>query len=165
MGACIGAAIGAITLIVMPQFFPGAIYWGAVLFGIFCFPVYAICAAHLNDYVEPGEYVEASSGLLMVFALGAIAGPLLASLLMRIQGPSGLFIFIGGIHLCIAGYSLYRCRRRAPPPAEDRASFTETLVMSKMAAEIDPRPISDQKMDNGNAEKINAEGTEDSYNK
>jgi hypothetical protein len=98
-----------------------------------------MCAAHLNDFVEPGGYVEASIGLLMIFALGTIIGPLLASGLMRAQGSDGLFIFTGGVHLCLAGSALYRCSRRASPHEEDRSSFTETLLMSRVAAEIDPR--------------------------
>ena len=140
IGACVGAMLGAVFLVVASHFLPGTLYLGAIFFGCFSFPVYALCAAHLNDFVEPDGYVEAISGLLIVFAVGAILGPLIASGLMRIQGPGGLFMFTAFVHVGIAAYAFYRCQRRDSPLEEERAQFVDTLVMTEIAAEIDPRP-------------------------
>ncbi len=137
--ACAGAMIAALFLVTAQDYWPPALFVGAFLFGAFAFPIYALCAAHLNDFVEPDGYVEASSGLLLVYAAGAVVGPLLAAALMRLLGGQGLFIFTAGIHALVAGYALFRITRRSLPSITERASFGETLVMTSMIAEIDPR--------------------------
>ena len=48
----------------------------AIFFGLFALPLYALCASHLNDQVEEDGYVEAASGLLLLYAAGAIVAPL-----------------------------------------------------------------------------------------
>jgi MFS family permease len=63
VAACLGAAI-AMNLFL--DEWSQAIFSFSILFGIFAFPLYALCAAHMNDSVEPGGFVEASSGLLLL---------------------------------------------------------------------------------------------------
>ena len=47
--------------------------WGAT-----AFPLYAISVAHANDNAAADEYVQVSSGLLLMYGIGAVAGPFLA---------------------------------------------------------------------------------------
>ncbi|HKX57027.1 MAG TPA: MFS transporter, partial [Xanthomonadales bacterium] len=60
--------------------------WGAT-----AFPLYSIAVAHSNDYAEPGEYVMVSSGLLLMYGIGAIIGPFLAGAGMSIFSKSSLY--------------------------------------------------------------------------
>lgn len=62
-----------------------------LLWGMFAFPLVAIAMAHTNDSAEAGDFVEISSGLLLVAAAGSIAGPLLAGGLMAGIGSAGFF--------------------------------------------------------------------------
>src|SRR3546814_1189947 len=67
----------------------------------------------MNDHVEPGGYVEAASGLLLVYAMGAVAGPLISSTFMQHFGPDAMFGVTASVHLALAGFAFYRMRQRA----------------------------------------------------
>jgi len=41
------------------------------LFGVFAFPLYSLSVAHTNDAINPEDFVEASSSLLLTFGVGA----------------------------------------------------------------------------------------------
>ena len=135
--AGLGASLGAAVLVGLPATGMVTTYAGAVLFGAFAFPMYALCAAHLNDFIEPDGFVEAASGLLMAYAVGAMIGPLLASALMGWFGVASLFVFTAVVHLAIAVYALHRIRIKEPTSEAGQASFADALVMTSMAAEID----------------------------
>lgn len=107
------------------------------LFGLFTLPIYGIVVAHMNDYVEPGGYVEAASGLLLVYAMGAVVGPLVSSLFMQHLGPEGLFGVTASMHFTLAAFAFYRMRRRARAPEEERADFTESLHLAQTVAPVD----------------------------
>lgn len=77
------------------------------------FPVYAIAVAHVNDQIEPNELVAAASGLVMVYGIGAAAGPFAASLVMARVGPSGLFLFQGAVLALFVAFALFRLSRRS----------------------------------------------------
>ncbi|MGR3583648.1 MAG: MFS transporter, partial [Pseudooceanicola nanhaiensis] len=52
------------------------------LFGAGIFSMYPIIVAHANDHAPPGTAIQVSGGLLMVFGLGSILGPLMAGVAM-----------------------------------------------------------------------------------
>ncbi|MEX5728327.1 MFS family permease [Rhodovulum iodosum] len=64
----------------------------AGLFGAAIFAMYPIIVAHANDHAPPGTSIQVSGGLLMVFGLGSIVGPLIAGVMMSKAGPQGLFL-------------------------------------------------------------------------
>lgn len=143
--ASIGATFGGILLgsaVLSGSFL---IYIGAFMFGTFAFPLYALCAANLNDSIEPDGYVEAASGVLMVYALGAVIGPLVSSALMNLFGARTLFVFTACVHISVAIYAQYRLRHHQPELATAPGSFTDALVMASISADIDPRSQSDDK--------------------
>ena len=57
------------------------------------FTIYGIVISYVNDLIPPTQRVAVSAGSLMVFSVGGIAGPTLASLAMTVAGPSGLYLF------------------------------------------------------------------------
>jgi MFS family permease len=61
------------------------------LSGATVFPLYAISAAHLNDSVLPAYRLAASAGLILLFGLGSIAGPLAAGVALSVFGAIGFF--------------------------------------------------------------------------
>ena len=73
------------------------------LFGFITVPIYSVATAHAHDFAASDERVELSAGLLFYFAIGAIASPIVAALLIENFGPTSFFIFIGGAHLILAG--------------------------------------------------------------
>src|SRR3546814_16069847 len=81
------------------------------LFGGTCFALYPLCVAHTNDHLRSTQRVGASSGLILIYSLGAAAGPLAAAGTMEGLGPRGLFLFIAGcasIVLIFAGFRIWR---------------------------------------------------------
>ncbi|NNC76547.1 MAG: MFS transporter [Woeseiaceae bacterium] len=106
----------------------GAI-WGAV-----GFPLYSIAVAHANDYAEPDEYVMVSSGLLLMYGLGAIAGPFVASMVISAFGAVGLYAYIAVIHFGLAVYLVYRMVQRKTEVEEHHMSFSDAMSSAHTAS-------------------------------
>lgn len=112
------------------------------LLGSVLFPIYSLNVAHANDYAEADEFVEVSSGLLIIYGGGTMLGPLIAGELMDLIGSSGLFISIGAAFTLYAGYAYYRSLRRAVPTEEERSEFQPipfAKAQTPQLYEIDPR--------------------------
>ena len=59
------------------------------------FSMYGVVTSYVNDCIPADERVAVSAGLLLIFSVGASAGPTLASATMSVAGPSGLYLFTG----------------------------------------------------------------------
>lgn len=118
---------------------PALLILTAAVFGFCIYPLYSLCVAHTNDYVAPEDFVEASSGLLLTYGLGAILGPFVAAFLMERLGAGGLYVFTAVTHLTFCLFTLYRMTRRAP--AQERTHYVEagTSRTTPVAIELDPR--------------------------
>jgi MFS family permease len=97
--------------------------------------MYALFNAHVNDWLEPAHMVGAGSRLLLINGVGAMSGPLLASVAMTAAGPSGFFWLIVLANATATIYALWRLTRRAPIPADQQSTFvavpargTSTLI-------------------------------------
>jgi MFS family permease len=62
--------------------------------GGFVFTLYAISAARTNDLVAAQNRVAAAAGLVLLFGLGSIAGPLLSGAAVSLLGTAGYFIVL-----------------------------------------------------------------------
>ncbi len=140
--ACIAASTAGIALALAARLWAPdlAVFAFAVGFGLFSLPIYSLCAAHTNDHVEADGFVEAASGLLLVFSAGAVVGPIAASTVMQQFGVASLFGYTAVIHGCLALYVLYRIRQRKAPAAEGRESFADSILVSQTVSTIDPLP-------------------------
>lgn len=92
----------------------------AGLFGFTSFPIYSIASAHAHDFADASERVELSAALMFFYALGAIAAPFAASVLIERMGPSGLFLLIAAGHGILIVFGLARMRARATPTEKTR---------------------------------------------
>lgn len=90
-----------------------AVMAASALFGFLTFPIYSIAAAHAHDFASPEERVELSAALLFFFAVGAIASPLITSVLIDAYGPPALFGFIAVGHAILVVFGLVRMRVRS----------------------------------------------------
>ncbi len=125
VACCGGAAMVAAALTFAPFAAPWALFALSGLWGAFAFPLYAISVAHTNDFAAPQDYVEVSSGLLLLYGAGAAVGPVLVAPLLEVIGPGALFEATMGIHLLLAGFALMRVRHRGPAPLEEHVTFDE----------------------------------------
>ncbi|RYH07740.1 MFS transporter [Tropicimonas sp. IMCC6043] len=97
------------------------------LFGAAIFAMYPIIVAHANDHAPPGTSIQVSGGLLMVFGLGSILGPLLAGMMMTRVGPQGLFLTTICAHVLIIGFTLWRISRNAAVPVDEKTAFQVSI--------------------------------------
>ncbi len=121
---------------------PLALVAVAALFGAAIYPQYSLCVAHTNDFVGREDFVEASSGLLLTWAIGASIGPVLAAFAMDGLGVGGLFLYTAVAHASFAAFTVYRIGQRAPVPPEERAPYVAAGRPSRttpVAVDLDPR--------------------------
>ncbi len=89
-----------------------AILFVMFLFGGFTFPMYSLSLSHVIDVLPAGRAVTASVAVVFVTGVGAIFGPLSASLAMSAFGPAGFFWTMATVHLAIGLYAIVRIVRR-----------------------------------------------------
>ena len=98
-----------------------------LLFGFFVFPLYALCAAHMNDWVPSQEYVDAAGLLLFLYAAGAIAGLVLGSGVMHFLGPSGRFFYTAAVHATLVVFIVARLRLCPRGISDEHEPFAHTI--------------------------------------
>jgi MFS family permease len=136
---CFLGATSAAGLVVVAEMSLLALFILAVFYGGLTMPVWPLCVAHTNDYVEPREFVETSGGLLLTFGIGAIIGPTAASFAMQEFGGWALFAFNGAAYGLLGLFGLYRTTRRAPVPMDRQEEFVPVTDMTAAVFEFDPR--------------------------
>ncbi|RDD62818.1 MFS transporter [Ferruginivarius sediminum] len=139
VAACVLAAMAGAGQFITSAYWTQGVLAMAFAFGLFAIPLYALCVAHANDFVDPREFVEASGTLLLANALGSILGPLLAALAMARLGPPGLFAVSALAHTGMAAFAMHRMRQRAAPAPEERTPFVPVPRTTPELAELDPR--------------------------
>lgn len=103
----------------------------AAALGAGAMPLYAISVAHAADHAKPEDMVEVSSGLLLIFGLGAVAGPVLASLVDRMVPFPALFAYTAVIHILLTVFVLWRLTRRGRVDEEERVRFAQSAVAAQ----------------------------------
>ena len=101
-------------------------------------PLFALNLALVNDYIPKEKFVAAGAGLNIVFGLGAIAGPIICSVLMNFLGPNGFFIHLIIFLSIIAFFGIFRLTRRK---YEDNPDSTFTPLpkdITPLGIELDP---------------------------
>lgn len=133
-----GIAIWAVTV----NLSTSALVFSGFVWGVMAFPVYSIAAAHANDRAEPDTYVVVSSGLLLMYGIGAICGPLLASTAMTLAGTGGLYLYTAIIHAGLALFVWYRGQQREKVRPEQQGEFNEALtsVVTATIVQEDSQP-------------------------
>ncbi len=136
---CIGAG-GAVIGVLFGAVFP-MLLLAAFLVGGASNPLYSLLIAHTNDFLEYEDMAAASGGLVFLYGLGAIAGPLITGWAMDVFGPPGFWMFAGGLIATLAAYGAYRATQRAAIAVEETGSFVAmspavTPVAVEVAQEI-----------------------------
>ncbi|MFP8967828.1 MFS transporter [Pokkaliibacter sp. CJK22405] len=109
------------------------------LFGGLSFALYPIALSHACDELNPDQVISANQGLMLAYSLGAVIGPLIAPLVMKLLGSQGLFVYFGVTSALLAVYLSYRKRVRAPVPLEEHQNYTPVPPNTTVTAELDPR--------------------------
>jgi MFS family permease len=118
------------------------------VYGALAGPLYGLSVAQTNDYVEKDQFVAASSGLLIVYSIGAIAGPNVASWAMDLVGAWGLWIFVAASMILLAVFTAYRKAKRAPLPVAEQTAYVPAVTETKFSVELDPRSAAEGAQEN-----------------
>ena len=137
LSVAILATVVSLLLNHLPSESKGYVLATAFCLGFFAFPLYSVAVAHTNDKAAPNTYVETSSGLLLVFGLGATTGPFLAALSDEHVARQSLFLFTAVIYFLSACFVLSRILQKAPTSDAEKGEFLDALVASKTLAPID----------------------------
>ncbi len=139
VAAALGGALAGLAMAIMAPFAaPGL--WLIAAVGCFSFPLYTLCIAHVNDAVEADGFVEAASGLLMLWAAGAAIGPFIASTVMAELGRGGLFMTTSAIHASFALFVIYRLSQRAQISADQRGDYFDAVLVGQTVSSLDVHP-------------------------
>lgn len=116
----VAATLSCVTTVTLGTGSTGVIMASAAFFGFTTFPIFSVAAAHAHDFAESHERVELSAALMFLFALGAIASPVVTSALIERFGASALFAFIAFGHVVLIVFGLGRMRARPTVQARTR---------------------------------------------
>jgi len=100
----------------------------SALFGLTTFPIYSVAAAHAHDFASSDERVELSAALMFWFAMGAIAAPYGASILIDVYGPQALFVMLAAGHGLLIVFGVIRMRAGRTP--RKRTAYINALRTS-----------------------------------
>lgn len=93
-----------------------ALYAGLAL------PMYSLCIAHTNDYLDQEDIVGASGALAFASGIGTMIGPLLISFLMQFFGDMSFLSTLMFAHAGLGLFALYRSTQRDAVPLEEQGS-------------------------------------------
>ncbi len=108
--SAVAAAVAMIGLVVPVDGFP--ILAAMFIFGGLSYTMYSLALSHVIDVLPVGRAVTASSTNVLLTGVGAIIGPIVASLLMTSIGPGGFWWTLAVSFASIAVFALYRLVRR-----------------------------------------------------
>lgn len=136
VATCIlGSLAGVALALLAPNFGVLTIIVLGGVWGAFAFPLYSIVVAYANDYADQDEYVKVSAGLLLVYGIGAIIGPFVASALITLRGADGLFLFTAVIHVLLIGFVTYRFIKEGSQ-ADEPIAFGDALSSAQTASQV-----------------------------
>jgi MFS family permease len=131
------AALAAAPLAAAGDWLP---FWaGAVLFAVWgagSLSFYGIAVAHMADRAEPGKIAQAASGLLFIWGVGAIIGPIALGVAVELAGQGAMFWFaaLGGMGLTL--FMFLRRSEREAPATKEKEAFAPKQATSVAAAEM-----------------------------
>jgi MFS family permease len=112
----------------------------ALFFGMATLPTYSIAAAHAYDHAVAGTYVETAAGILLLNALGAIVGPLAASVLIEETNASLLFLFIAVVQIGLAAFAFTRLGKRQALASAEKTDF-DLAATAAVGMVMSPEPL------------------------
>jgi len=100
--------------------------------------LYPMSMSETFDKVLKEQLLAAMSALLVIYAIGSIAGPYIASVMMSVFGSNALFTFMVVTSATLFLFVLVRMQQRSALPHGEQESFV-MQTPSGIASELDPR--------------------------
>ncbi|MCV6587796.1 MAG: MFS transporter [Marinobacterium sp.] len=102
--------------------------------------LYPMSISETFDKVQKKDLVAAMGALLIAYALGSLAGPYTASLVMKQINNDALFLFLAIAQSGLIIFVMHRMRVRvALPVAEQETFVAQSAATAAVATDLDPR--------------------------
>ena len=101
-------------------------------------PLFSLNLALVNDYIPKEKFVAAGSGLNILFGLGAMAGPIMCSILMHFLGPNGFFVHLLIFLIVIIVFGFYRLSQREIENNPESTFTPLPTTITPLGIELDP---------------------------
>jgi MFS family permease len=137
----LGAGLAALGFYFAREYESYLIFLGVVLGGLM-FAIYGLAVAHVNDLIDPAKTLEVTGGLLLLYGIGATAGPILAGFVMELSGDEGLMLYLGlGLALLALSTWFFIITRQPhqQPGTEHKGYVLMESGSSQAALKLDPR--------------------------
>lgn len=117
----------------------------AGIFGAGSLSHYAVAVAHAADKARPEQVTSMMAGILTIWGIGSVVGPLSAGLVMDTTlGAPGLFM-AATVALGIMALAMFtRTVSQSPVPEDNKEPFGVAPATSFAIAEFDPRGFEEQ---------------------
>lgn len=122
LGVTMLGGVASLTPWIFGPSFPILLGTGFMMGGM-ASPLYSLLIAYCNDYLELEDMPAASGGIIFIYGIGAIIGPLLTGQMMDLIGDEGFWLFIAGTFLAIAAWCGYRMTVRSAISVEDAGDY------------------------------------------
>lgn len=127
------AVLGSLGVVVLALALPVDDFnhiWVMFLLGGLSYPLYSLALSHVVDVLPEGEAVTGSVAVVFLYGIGAIAGPIGASVAMEAVGPNGFFWSLAVIYTLIGIYGIYRLIVRPRLPEGSGVPYLSIPVRS-----------------------------------
>ena len=114
-----------------------------IFYAGFALPMFTLNLAYVNDFIDKERFVAAGAGLQIIFGIGAMGGPIIASIFINIYGPNGFFVFLGIFHLLIGLFGMYRITKRNYEDNPDSIFTPLPRNITPLGIELDPTTAAD----------------------
>ena len=139
IGVTLLASILSIIIIVSSYLSLFIFFVLLALYSSMCLPMYSLCVAHTNDFLNPDEIVSASAAIAILIGIGAIFGPITVSFFMYIIGADGFFYFLFVFHILLGLFGLYRMGKRSKPTDLESQYYPLPRNISSAGMELNPK--------------------------
>jgi MFS family permease len=110
------------------------------LYGGLAYTLYSIASAHANDHAKDGNFIAISGGMLLLYGVGTMVGPLVASALMQQFGGAAIFLATFIFQGLVVATVLWRISVRAAPITKSIFRWTPwERSMTPQTIQLDPR--------------------------
>jgi MFS family permease len=107
---CFAGVMSALVALYVAELSVPPLLASAFVYGGFAFSVYSLSVSHVNDHLTSAEVLQATSGLLLIYGIGATVGPALVGIFMDILGPGSLLGYLATVLALLGLFGLYRVR-------------------------------------------------------
>ncbi|WP_233355837.1 MFS transporter [Henriciella litoralis] len=111
----------------------------AFLFGMGALSYYAVAVAHAADRARPDQATSMMAGIMVIWGIGSIVGPLVAGFIMTPLGATGLFAFASVMLALLTIIMFTRVVKNAEVTDDEKDPFNATQATSLALSELDPR--------------------------